>query len=134
MQGIPAQDIFLPLIQRADPRDHAETADQAARSFAVSGFGNDADDAVRNVKLIVPIMPQHAAGIGDASSEFGGIGRNGALLTPEAVASQLLSAGSAYKWQAGKFHNLQADAFIKGHSDVTGPEGTWAWMTAFAST
>ena len=76
---------------------------------------------------------ENAAGIGDSSSDFGGIGRNGALLTPEAMEGKLLAAGSAYQWKAGKFHNLLADAFIKGHSDVTGPEVTWAWLTAFAS-
>lgn len=84
---------------------------------------------------------QIAAGVAGAASNlvggpndpYGGIGRNGAQLTPESVQEKLLAAGSAYDLKPGKVHNLQADAFIKDHGDVRGPQVTWAWLNALKS-
>lgn len=64
---------------------------------------------------------QVAAGLGDAGDRYGGLGRNGAQKTPEAVKGTLAAEGSRYAFQSGKLHNLQADAFVKGHGDITGP-------------
>lgn len=68
--------------------------------------------------------------VGGPNDPYGGIGRNGAQLTPEAVAGKLLAAGSAYQFQHGKFHNLLADPFIKNHGDIRNPNVTWAWLNA----
>jgi hypothetical protein len=68
------------------------------------------------------IAGQIAAALGDASDVYGGIGRNGALRTPEAVAGELLDVDRAYSFRPGAVHNLLADRFIHSHSDVTGPQ------------
>lgn len=61
---------------------------------------------------------------GDKDDVFGAIGRNGAqkMEDDETVDGQLLPVGANYAFQAGKFFNLEASDFIKGHSDVTGKE------------
>jgi hypothetical protein len=68
------------------------------------------------------VAGQIAAALGDASDVYGGIGRNGALRTPEAFAGKLLDVNELYSWQPGTVHNLLADRFIHSHSDVTGPQ------------
>jgi hypothetical protein len=74
---------------------------------------------------------QVAAGVGDAGDKYGGIGRNGAQHTPEAVAGTLLDVGGTYEFRAaGRVYNLLADRFVSGHSDVTGPEVAYALLTA----
>lgn len=77
---------------------------------------------------------QVAAGLGDKNDKYGGIGRNGAQKTPEAVDLKLLPVGKAYEIQAGKIHNLQADAFVKNHSDIAGEEVAYAVLAAIART
>jgi hypothetical protein len=78
------------------------------------------------------IARQDASDLGDADDIFGGIGRNGAIHTPEAIAGELLPVGGAYAFVQGKLYNLQADAFIADHSDVTGPAVAHALLTAAA--
>jgi hypothetical protein len=65
-----------------------------------------------------------AADFGDANDVYGGIGRNGAVkMHPaEFVKGTLLPATGVYHFVAKKVHNLQADDFVKGHSDVKGPQ------------
>jgi hypothetical protein len=77
---------------------------------------------------------QVAAGIGDKNDKYGGMGRNGAQKTPEAVDGKLLPVGSAYEFQAGKIHNLLADAYVHGHSDITGEEVAYAVLAAISRT
>jgi hypothetical protein len=90
----------------------------------------------RAVGLAYPIASrlsrQDASDLGDEEDVFGGIGRNGALarVTPEAVAGELLGADGVYAFTAGKLHNLEADRFIAGHSDITGPEVANALLAA----
>jgi len=78
---------------------------------------------------------QDASDLGDEDDIFGGIGRNGALArcTPEAVAGELLEANGVYAFAAGKLYNLQADHWIAGHSDVTGPQVANALLAAASS-
>ena len=77
----------------------------------------------------------NAAALGDENDVFGGIGRNGAIkLKPaEFVKAALLPATSPYQFTAGKVHNLKADAFIKGHSDIEGPQVANAILCAVAA-
>ncbi|MDQ3000229.1 MAG: hypothetical protein M3Y08_03035 [Fibrobacterota bacterium] len=77
---------------------------------------------------------QVAAGIGDKNDKYGGIGRNGAQMTPEAVNTKLLAAGKPYEFTAGKLHNLLADEFVKDHSDVGGEEVAYAVLAAISRT
>jgi hypothetical protein len=99
------------------------TARKVAGPIVITHTRND-----RAVGIAYPIASrfarQDAADLGDEDDIFGGIGRNGALVrvTPEAVAGELLDASGAYTFTAGKLHNLKADRWISGHSDVTGPE------------
>ena len=59
-----------------------------------------------------------SAALGDEHDRFGGIGRNGAQRTPEAVQSDLQNQSGAYTFEPGKFYNLKADDFIANHGDV----------------
>ncbi len=75
-----------------------------------------------------------AAAIGDEHDIYGGLGRNGALKTPEARPRDLLAAGGDYRFDDGRVFNLDGSAFIKGHSDFTGPEVAFAIVQAVATT
>ncbi len=77
---------------------------------------------------------QNAAALGDENDPYGGIGRNGAVRTPEAEQGMLLAPESAYDFAAGRIYNLNADACINDHSDICGREVTWALARAIAST
>jgi len=71
------------------------------------------------------------AGLGDASDPYGGMGRNGAQKTPESVERELLAVGGDYgELTAGKVYNLNADAFIHGHSDIAKDEVAHALLSA----
>jgi hypothetical protein len=73
--------------------------------------------------------------IGDASDEFGGIGRNGPLKTAEVASSPLHSPGKAYTYKAGVINNLDGSGgLIKDHSDVTNAAVTYAFASAVART
>jgi hypothetical protein len=78
---------------------------------------------------------QRAAGVGGPGDIYGGIGRNGALRTPEVVtpAGALLEVGARYDFRPGRIHNLRADRFIRSHSAVTGREVAYALLTAMAT-
>ncbi len=75
---------------------------------------------------------QLAAGLGDKDSKYGGIGRNGAQKTPEAVDLTMQDVGGAYALEAGRLHNLRADAFIKDHGDVHNRQVAYAVLSAIA--
>lgn len=77
---------------------------------------------------------QNAAALGDENDVYGGLGRNGAVKTPEAVKASLLAAAGTYDFSAGKIYNLNADAFIDDHSDICGPQVAWALACAIAKT
>lgn len=78
---------------------------------------------------------QAASGLGGPDDLYGGIGRNGALKTPEAFAppTDLLDVGGSYPFAAGKVHNLKGDRFISSHGDVTGPQVAYALLRAMVA-
>ncbi|GAB3986509.1 hypothetical protein V1634_05750 [Plantactinospora veratri] len=78
---------------------------------------------------------QAGAGLGDADDPYGGIGRNGALKTPEVVqpGSELLEVGGGYQFQPGRVFNLKADRFISSHGDVSGRQVAYALYCAINS-
>jgi hypothetical protein len=68
------------------------------------------------------ISSDNRSALGDENDVFGGIGRNGAVrMKPdECTQGLLLPETGPYQFIAKKVHNLRADQFISGHSDVTG--------------
>ena len=70
------------------------------------------------------------AGVGDAEDVFGGMGRNGARHTNESVFGSMLAADAEYSFEPGRIHNLQSDAFIADHSDITKPAVANALLSA----
>jgi hypothetical protein len=66
----------------------------------------------------------NATDVGDENDMYGGIGRNGAVkMKPtECVKATLLPETATYQFVAKKVHNLQADRFVSGHSDIEGPQ------------
>jgi len=95
---------------------------------------SDKDVAVgRAYPLASRINGEQASALGDANDRYGGIGRNGAVKTQEAVKGKLLSVREAgYAFTRGKIFNLNADARIGGHSDICKPEVAYAVLTAVA--
>jgi hypothetical protein len=78
---------------------------------------------------------QVASGLGGPDDLYGGIGRNGALKTPEVFtpATDLLEVGAAYPFTGCGVHNLKADRFISAHSDVTGAQVAYALLCAITA-
>jgi hypothetical protein len=113
---------------------HALTGPQLTGPLVVTHTVND-----RAVGLAYAIASrlagQQAAGIGGPDDRYGGIGRNGALRTPEAAApgGTLLEVGGAYAFAPGHVYNLNSDTFISGHGAVSGPQVAYALLTAVAS-
>jgi hypothetical protein len=90
----------------------------------------------RAVGLAYPLASfvsrEQAADVGDQNDPYGGMGRNGAQHTPEvaADADTLVQVGLGYDFSPGKVYNLNADAFIADHGDVTGPQVAYAVLNA----
>jgi len=77
----------------------------------------------------------NAQAIGDANDPFGGIGRNGAQKTQEAVAEKLHTAGQAYTFASGKVIGLDgSENLITSHGDVTNANVTYAFASVMAQT
>lgn len=64
------------------------------------------------------IARQVAEGIGDATDKYGGMGGNGAQLTPEANNNFHLAKEISYNFEKGKLYNLNSDGVITSHSDI----------------
>lgn len=76
-----------------------------------------------------------AATFGGPDNRYGGIGRNGAQLTPEADNSTPLGAQTTtYSFKAGKVYNLKADTIVMDHSDIASSEIAHALLSAIAAT
>ena len=80
---------------------------------------------------------QNAAALGDRSSAYGGIGRNGAQKTPEAQDGVLVPAGGTYGFGAGQLHNLNAlnaaGDLIRHHGDVCNRDVAYAVLSGIAA-
>ncbi|MEM8934677.1 MAG: hypothetical protein AAGE94_26010, partial [Acidobacteriota bacterium] len=91
----------------------------------------------RAVGLAYPIASriasQRAQSLGGPDDIYGGLGRNGARDTPEAIFGTLQPVGVPYQLAAGRrIHNLLADDFISGHSDIKGREVAHVLLSAIA--
>jgi hypothetical protein len=94
------------------------------------------DTVVGNAYAIVSRLAGDATRkIGDADDPYGGIGRNGALKTAEAVAMKLAAPGTPYDFKTGVVTSLDgSDGLIKDHGDVTNAHVTYAFASAVART
>ncbi len=73
--------------------------------------------------------------VGDKDDEFGGIGRNGTQLTPEANGQPLAQVGDHYVFGVDVVNNLDGSGgAIKNHGDVTNPRVTYAVACSVAQT
>ncbi len=73
--------------------------------------------------------------VGDANDPYGGIGRNGAQKTAEAVSGVLHSVGAPYQFQIPKINCLDGSGgLIKNHGDVTNPFVTYAFASVVSKT
>ncbi len=95
------------------------------------------DDAVgRAYPLASRLSGDKTMALGDKNDEFGGIGRNGAQkMTGKELDKKelrLREAGEPYAF-GSRIFNLEADQFIKSHSDVTGKQIAHAVLSAIAS-
>jgi hypothetical protein len=82
----------------------------------------------------------NAAALGDANDIYGGLGSNGTqtkLTTPEGNPGTMLKVGETYPFAAGVAPstpcNLNADAFIFGHSDICKPEVGYALIVGMTA-
>ncbi len=80
------------------------------------------------------VAGQVGAGLGDKNDRFGGLGRNGAQRTPEAVDGPLLKDASAYRFAARQVYNMNGDKVIMNHGDICRDEVADAVLTAIAAT
>lgn len=71
-----------------------------------------------------------AAELGDADDPYGGLGRNGAQHTPEAIAGTLLSTADTYNFTKKTIYNLRADSVIADHGNIVHPEVAHAMLSA----
>lgn len=106
---------------------------RVAGPILVTFTGND-----KAVGLAYPLASlvagQTASAFGGPKDPFGGLGRNGAQNTSEAVPGQLQPVGTALDFKAGAIHNLNADQVIGGHSDFCKPEVYYALLKSVATT
>ena len=73
--------------------------------------------------------------IGDASDEFGGIGRNGPQRMGEVASCPLNAPGTPYEYKADVINNLDGSGgLIKDHGDVTNDAVTYAFASVVART
>lgn len=94
------------------------------------------DTVVGNVYAIASrLAGDNTEAIGDANDMFGGIGRNGAQKTSEAVSEKLHAVGTPYTFQPGKIQCFDgSNGLIRDHGDVKNPVVTYAFASAVAAT
>jgi hypothetical protein len=101
----------------------------------VSTFSTEDTVVGRAYAIMSRLARDNTRGIGDATDEFGGIGRNGPLRTTEVASVPFRTPGKAYIYKPGLINNLDGSGgFIKDHSDVTNPAVTYAFASALAQT
>lgn len=76
------------------------------------------------------IAKQVGSSLGDKNDFYGGMGGNGAQITPEANNLYALSKTTKYMFKEGKVYNLNGDSCITGHSDICKVEVARAIVSA----
>jgi len=108
---------------------------QVVKGPFLSTFSTD-DTVVGNAYAIMSrLAGDNTREIGDASDEFGGLGRNGPLRTTEIRNLPFRTPGTAYDYTPGIITNLDGSGgWIKNHSDVTNEAVTYAFASAIRHT
>ena len=108
---------------------------QVVKGPFVSTFSTEDTVVGRAYAIMSRLARDNTRGIGDASDEFGGIGRNGPLKTTEVASAGFKKPGTPYKYKPGIINNLDGSGgFIKDHGDVTNEAVTYAFASAVAHT
>jgi hypothetical protein len=108
---------------------------QIVKGPFVSTFSEQDTVVGRAYSIMSRLAGDNTREIGDASDEFGGIGRNGPLKTTEVFNARLRTPGTAYDYKAGVINNLDGSGgLIKNHGDVTSDAITYAFASAVART
>lgn len=74
---------------------------------------------------------QMASALGDKNSLYGGLGGNGAQITPEVKQMILHNGSNPYGLAGGQVYNFLADGIIADHSDIVKPALASAVVEAF---
>jgi hypothetical protein len=108
---------------------------QVVKGPFLSTFSKE-DTVVGNAYAIMSRLAfDNTREIGDASDEFGGIGRNGPLRTKEVANFPFNNPGTAYAYKPAVINNLDGSGgFIKDHADVMNDAVTYAFASAIAQT
>ena len=108
---------------------------QVVKGPFLSTFSKE-DTVVGNAYAIMSRLAcDNTREIGDASDEFGGIGRNGPQKTKEVADFPFNKPGIAYTYKPGVINNLDGSGgFIKDHADVMNEAVTYAFASAVAQT
>ncbi|MEJ7739527.1 MAG: hypothetical protein WKF97_19055 [Chitinophagaceae bacterium] len=78
------------------------------------------------------IAKQVGSGLGDKEDFYGGMGGNGAQITPEANNDFALNGTTMYTFNKGVLYNLKSDTVISSHSDICKAEVARAVLSAIA--
>lgn len=92
----------------------------------------------RSVGIAYPlasrIAQDNSASLGDKNDPYGGLGRNGALHTPEVNTAEAFlrewDVSAPYNFSPGAVYNLESDHFIENHSAVMGVQVAYATLQA----
>ena len=97
---------------------------------------SDKDSAVGTAYPIASRLAQdNASALGDANDPFGGMGRNGAQRSNASAQFKLEAAvPHSYAFQPATIYNLNGNAVIGGHSDITSNQVACALLSAIAAT
>jgi hypothetical protein len=110
-------------------------AKQVVKGPFVSTFSAQDTVVGRAYSIMSRLAGDNTREIGDASDEFGGIGRNGPLKTEEVANFPLSTPGTAYEYAADVINNLDGSGgLIKDHADVTNEAVTYAFASVVART
>jgi len=108
---------------------------QVVKGPFVSTFSTEDTVVGYAYSVMSRLARDNTRGIGDASDEFGGIGRNGPLKTKEVASAPFKKPSTAYEYKPGVINNLDGSGgFIKNHGDVTNDAVTYAFASAVAQT
>jgi pimeloyl-ACP methyl ester carboxylesterase len=108
---------------------------QVVKGPFVSTFSAQDTVVVNAYSIMSRLAGDNTREIGDASDEFGGIGRNGPQKTTEVANAPLHAPGTPYEYKADVINNLDGSGgLIKDHSDVTNDAVTYAFASVLART
>jgi hypothetical protein len=125
-----------------DKKDHDGLFRRVVEMQAIKGpliiTHTTSDKAVGMAYPLASLLAgQNASALGDKNSVYGGIGRNGAQCTPEAVEGNLLPVGGNYTFAKNRVYNLNAlntaGDLIKSHGDVGNRDVAYAILSAILS-